>query len=101
MKASKKEGVGEPPLSLKNNTGIGRKSIVASAADSYVNPLFMQTKAAARQIGAVSVYTGETVGKVPLAAGFIARMGHREAGEEAEEPTVLRNAAAQMRSRDL
>jgi 3-methyladenine DNA glycosylase AlkD len=38
---------------------------------SYVKPLLKQAKAAARQIGAVSVNMGETECKVPLATAFI------------------------------
>lgn len=41
------------------------------AVGSYVKPLLKQAKAAARQIGQVSVDVGETACKVPLATAYI------------------------------
>ena len=41
------------------------------AVGSYVKPLLKQAKAAARQIGAVSVDMGDTACKVPLATAYI------------------------------
>jgi hypothetical protein len=41
---------------------------------SYVKPLLKQAKAAARQIGAVSVNMGETACKVPLATAYIEKI---------------------------
>ncbi len=44
------------------------------AVGSYVKPLLKQAKAAARQIGAVSVNMGETACKVPLATAYIEKI---------------------------
>jgi 3-methyladenine DNA glycosylase AlkD len=41
---------------------------------SYVKPLLKQAKGAARQIGAVSVDTGDTACNVPLATAYIAKI---------------------------
>jgi hypothetical protein len=40
----------------------------------YVKPLLKQAKAAARQIGTVSVDMGDTACKVPLATAYIEKM---------------------------
>jgi 3-methyladenine DNA glycosylase AlkD len=44
------------------------------AVGSYVQPLLKQAKAAARQIGAVSVNMGDTACKVPLATAYIEKV---------------------------
>ena len=44
------------------------------AVGSYVRPLSKQAKTAARQIGAVSLDTGETACKVPLATTSIEKV---------------------------
>jgi len=44
------------------------------AVGSYVKPLLKAAKAAARQIGAVSVNMGETACKVPLATAYIEKI---------------------------
>ena len=44
------------------------------AVGSYVKPLLPQAKAAARQVGAVSVDMGETACNVPLATAYIERI---------------------------
>jgi len=50
---------------------------------AYVHPLLKQAKAAARQIGVVSVNMGETACKVPLATADIekaektGKLGHK------------------------
>jgi hypothetical protein len=44
------------------------------AVGAYVKPLLKQAKAAAKQIGDVSVDMGETSCKVPLATAYIAKM---------------------------
>ena len=41
---------------------------------AYVKPLLKRAKAAARQIGAVSVDVGETACKVPLATAYIEKI---------------------------
>src|SRR6185369_11063183 len=43
------------------------------AVGAYVRPLLMQAKAAAKQIGQVSVDMGDTACKVPLATAYIAK----------------------------
>ncbi|MGC1416263.1 MAG: DNA alkylation repair protein [Candidatus Acidiferrum sp.] len=44
------------------------------AVGAYVKPLLKQAKAAARQIGAVSVDVGDTACKVPLATAYIEKI---------------------------
>ncbi len=44
------------------------------AVGSYVKPLFKQAKAAARQIGVVSVDVGETACNVPVATAYIEKI---------------------------
>jgi 3-methyladenine DNA glycosylase AlkD len=44
------------------------------AVGSYVRPLLKQAKAAARQIGAVSVDVGDTACKIPLATAYIEKI---------------------------
>jgi 3-methyladenine DNA glycosylase AlkD len=44
------------------------------AVGSYVKPLLPQAKAAARQVGAVSVDVGDTACKVPLATAYIEKI---------------------------
>jgi hypothetical protein len=44
------------------------------AVGSYVKPLSKQAKAAARQIGAVSVDVGETACSVPVASAYIEKI---------------------------
>jgi 3-methyladenine DNA glycosylase AlkD len=44
------------------------------AVGSYVKPLLKQAKAAAQQIGAISVDVGDTACKVPLATAYIQKM---------------------------
>jgi 3-methyladenine DNA glycosylase AlkD len=44
------------------------------AVGSYVKPLLKQAKAAAQQIGAISVDVGDTACKVPLANAYIQKM---------------------------
>lgn len=44
------------------------------AVGAYVKPLLQQAKAAAQQIGEVSVDMGDTACKVPLATAYIAKI---------------------------
>jgi 3-methyladenine DNA glycosylase AlkD len=49
-------------------------NVFVISVGSYVKPLLKQAKAAARQIGAVSVDTGDTACHVPLATAYIAKL---------------------------
>jgi 3-methyladenine DNA glycosylase AlkD len=49
-------------------------NVFVIAVGSYVKPLLNQAKAAARQIGTVSVDVGDTVCKVPLATTYIEKI---------------------------
>jgi 3-methyladenine DNA glycosylase AlkD len=59
--------------SAQNRVRYTMNVFVISVA-SYVKPLLKQAKAAARQIGAVSVDVGDTACNVPLATAYIAKM---------------------------
>jgi 3-methyladenine DNA glycosylase AlkD len=57
----------------QNRVRYSMNTFVISVA-SYVKPLLKQAKAAARQIGAVSVDTGDTACNVPLATAYIEKI---------------------------
>jgi 3-methyladenine DNA glycosylase AlkD len=59
--------------SAQNRVRYTMNTFVISVA-SYVKPLLKQAKAAARQIGAVSVDTGDTACNVPLASAYIEKI---------------------------
>jgi uncharacterized protein YgbK (DUF1537 family) len=58
------------------------------AVGSYVQPLSKQAKAAARQIGAVSVDVGNTACEVPLAAAYIEKV--EAAGKAGKKRKTIR-----------
>jgi hypothetical protein len=58
------------------------------AVGSYVKPLLKQAKAAARQVGAVTVDVGDTACKVPLATAYIEKL--EAAGRTGQKRKTIR-----------
>jgi hypothetical protein len=58
------------------------------AAGTYVKPLLKQAKAAAQQIGAVSVDMGDTACNIPLAAAYIEK--NESAGRVRQKKKTIR-----------
>jgi hypothetical protein len=58
------------------------------AVGSYVTPLLKQAKAAAKEVGPVSIDMGDTSCKVPLATAYIAKV--EAAGRQGQKRKTIR-----------